>query len=136
MKNKEERSYYEVFNYLIEKFNIDLKTVLVDFEIAIVNSIRKVFPYSVVYGFNFHFGQTICRKIKNVGLSEEYKNNGKVRKIFRMLLNLSYFPSKLKEKAYETLLKSINNLQYERKFEDLKIFRKNVYWKLFKIPNV
>ncbi|XP_060857637.1 uncharacterized protein LOC132935179 [Metopolophium dirhodum] len=51
-------------------------TVVVDFEIAIHNAIKNIWPTVQIHGCNFHLCQNWYRKIQQLGLTNDY-NNGK-----------------------------------------------------------
>lgn len=49
-------------------------TVVVDFEIAIHNSIKNIWPTVQIHGCNFHLCQNWYRKIQQLGLTNDYNN--------------------------------------------------------------
>lgn len=63
MPNKQERSYERVFTTL--KQNLPRwtpLTMIVDFEIAVINVIRKIFSDVKLLGCNFNFKQALAKK--------------------------------------------------------------------------
>jgi transposase-like protein len=70
MKNKNENSYITVFEKLKEILKITANYIIIDFENALLNSIKKVFQNAMIKGCSFHFGQSIWRKVQSVGLSD------------------------------------------------------------------
>lgn len=63
MPNKQERSYERLFIAL--KKNLPYwnpVTMIVDFEIAVINVIKKMFPHIKLQGCNFHFKQALAKK--------------------------------------------------------------------------
>lgn len=67
------------YKEMLEKLKVitSLKTIIfkIDFEIAVFNALNNVFPNFRVSFRSFHFGKLIWRKIQNLGLFCEYKNN-------------------------------------------------------------
>jgi len=65
---------------------LNLKRILVDFEVAIHSAIANVWPEIEIKGCRFHLGQSWWRKIQEIGLSAEYKDRssevGKFLKYF------------------------------------------------------
>ena len=74
MMTKTERDYERVFNKVKEITNIKPLYFGVDYEKGLSNALRSVFNVKIRYCF-FHFGQSIWRKIQQIGLSVEYNNN-------------------------------------------------------------
>lgn len=56
-------------------FNLNPSAFVVDFEVAIHNLIKSVWPSSSITGCRFHLTQSWFRKIQELGLVVEYKNN-------------------------------------------------------------
>ena len=50
------------------------RAFLVDFESAVIKSFMEKFPETSIRCSRFHFGQSILRKIRELGLISEYKN--------------------------------------------------------------
>jgi len=80
MTNQTENSYKIMFtalnNFAIEhninfKDNSDLE-IITDFEIAAINAINDVFPFSMHSACFFHFSQNIYRHIQKEGLTTKY----------------------------------------------------------------
>ncbi|XP_045500699.1 uncharacterized protein LOC123706206 [Colias croceus] len=63
MPNKQERSYERLFISLKEHLpNWAPLTMIVDFEVAVINVIKNVFPGVKLQGCNFHFKQALAKK--------------------------------------------------------------------------
>ncbi|KAE9524358.1 hypothetical protein AGLY_015397 [Aphis glycines] len=65
-----------VFALLHDKNSHTYITVVVDFKMAIHNAIKNIWPTVQIHGCNFHLCQNWYRKIKQLGLTNDY-NNGK-----------------------------------------------------------
>lgn len=71
MPNKQERSYEQLFTSLIQKLpNWKPITMIVDFETAVINAIKKTFPDVILIGCNFHFKQALAKKAHALQLND------------------------------------------------------------------
>ncbi|GFQ94595.1 uncharacterized protein TNCT_497681 [Trichonephila clavata] len=62
------------------------------FEVTAINSCMLEFPSSTISGCNFHFNQCLRRKIQEMGLVKEYKENEDIGNVCRMISALAYLP--------------------------------------------
>ena len=79
MKWKSEDKYRSVWNDLLTictERNLRLKPSIihVDFEQAMHNVLKEIFPHAQLKCCRFHLAQAWWRKIQSVGLSNEYRN--------------------------------------------------------------
>ena len=70
----------ETYTLLLQKVrssnsNAHRKSIMIDFERAMINSIVKVFPYVEVKGCFFHLCQNTYKKIQEAGLSSLYNKD-------------------------------------------------------------
>lgn len=72
----------------IPNFNPDIITM--NFEAAAIKAINNIFPRTQISGRNYHFNQALWRKVQNVGLVDEYKNNEEICLIIRMCSALAF----------------------------------------------
>ncbi|XP_051157418.1 uncharacterized protein LOC127279226 [Leptopilina boulardi] len=80
LPNKRETTYIDCFKKLCmlceeNGFHLNPSALVVDFEVAIHNSIKTVWPSSTIIGCYFHLSQSWFRKIQELGLVVDYKNN-------------------------------------------------------------
>ncbi|XP_065683470.1 uncharacterized protein LOC136096235 [Hydra vulgaris] len=68
---------------------------MVDYEAAILNALKSSFPNIRITGCRFHFGQSILKKIKAVGLQTEYVHDNVIRKWGKKYIALCMLPSYL-----------------------------------------
>ena len=128
MSNKSERLYTKVLNNVVNKlktFNIDLKSLtnqlMNDFEVGLRNSIKKIFPDSILDGFYFHYIKILWNHAKLNGLCK--KNKLKTTKMFIFLLKVMPFVEydenenffKELETYFEVVVKYKKFLKYYKK---------------------
>lgn len=91
LPDKSTNTYTNMFKALVEKcesHNLHLcpNEMYIDFEVAIHNAARIVWPTINIKGCRFHLGQNWWKKIQTLGLSRQYKNSksekGKFLKLF------------------------------------------------------
>lgn len=86
--------------------NVQLKPkfVLSDFEKAVINTVKELFPESLSFGcFFFHYSQNIIKHISSKGLKPAYCNEKEVFMAVKKLQGLSFLPSARIVEAYEEL---------------------------------
>nr|CAI5865114.1 unnamed protein product [Callosobruchus analis] len=79
LKNKAISTYLNLLHILKEKCDLmgcvlNPKTVVIDFEIAVHLSVEEVWQETQIIGCRFHLAQSWWRKIQQLGLASEYKN--------------------------------------------------------------
>lgn len=76
LQDKSEESYVRIFQKLLElKPTLNPRSCLSDFEKAIQNAVSRVFNGVEVVGCLFHLGQCLWRKVQELHLAEDYRNN-------------------------------------------------------------
>ena len=69
MKTKNKYSYNKLFEWLskvIKEEVIKEKNIILDFERASMNALKKFFTSSKLFGCNFHLGQIVWRRVQNM----------------------------------------------------------------------
>ena len=75
---------------------VDLKIAVrhLEFEIAVHEAVRSVWPNVIIKACQFHLGQAWYRKIQNLGLSKEYKDlESDIGMLLKTFFGLSYLDS-------------------------------------------
>ncbi|XP_060849551.1 uncharacterized protein LOC132928713 [Rhopalosiphum padi] len=72
--------------------NFNPESFTLDFEISTIQSIKQIFPNAEIYGCNFHFNQSLWRKVQNIGLASNYKDDADIRLHVRMCSALAHIP--------------------------------------------
>ncbi|CAF0785429.1 unnamed protein product [Brachionus calyciflorus] len=76
-------------------YNLQPKTIMSDFEIAVIKAVRNVFPTCATQGCYFYYIQCIWKNIKEKGLTTDYKKNEDTRKSFDKIKSLAFLPQNL-----------------------------------------
>ena len=79
------------------------KTIMTDFEVAMINAIQIEFQQTVNRGCFFHFSQCIFRRIQENGLKREYEANPEIAITLKMLPALAFVPIQDIVDAFENL---------------------------------
>ena len=88
--------------------NLNPRTGLIDFELAIKNSLEIVFPGVQVKGCYFHFTQNIWRKIQANGLQERYQQDVQFVEEVRMIAALAFVPENDVRRVFHGLSNNID----------------------------
>ncbi|KAF0759758.1 MULE domain-containing protein [Aphis craccivora] len=89
LPNKTNR-LFKLIKEHIPNFNPDIITI--DFEAATIQAIKDVFSNTQISGCNYHFNQSLWRKVQNIGLVDEYRDNDEIRINIRMCSALALIP--------------------------------------------
>lgn len=91
LKNKKQSTYEKMF-FIIKTLNSELtpNTIISDFEYASLKAIKNSFLNANLKCCQFHLGQSIIRKVKELNLYYDYLNNMNTRKFIRSLIGLTY----------------------------------------------
>ena len=93
MSRRMKDNYINILEYLKRKLTrISVQCVVMDFEQAVWGAFRSVFPSINLRGCSFHWGQTVWRKIQDVGLAPAYRERRNTHKYLRELLCLLFLP--------------------------------------------
>ena len=99
LPDKQTTTYHRLFT-LIQSKCIDHRialspsTIIVDFEVAVHNVVRSVFPNSTLHGCLFHYGQALSRKLQELGLSSNrHSDRDAIMKWFRLFIGVAFVPS-------------------------------------------
>lgn len=95
LTNKSQQTYRSTFDTLITictdlNLNFKPKRIISDFEIAIQNAAKLVWPDIIIFCCKFHLTQNWFRKIQNLGLSSEYKNQTVIGKYLKLFFGIPY----------------------------------------------
>lgn len=89
LPNKKQETYERLFDLIKQHFDIDMAAVKCDYEMALINGIKKAFPNTQITGCYYHLNKAVWKKASELGLTE----NKECRKIVRVCSNLPLLPS-------------------------------------------
>ncbi|XP_055342131.1 uncharacterized protein LOC129590783 [Paramacrobiotus metropolitanus] len=84
--------------------NVGPKYMIMDFEQSAIKAFGTVFPESVIGGCNFHLGQSVHRKLVDLGHKLAYANDPEFSLNCRMVLALAFVPPTDVERVFNELL--------------------------------
>ncbi|XP_031639266.1 uncharacterized protein LOC116351317 [Contarinia nasturtii] len=127
MSNKKEETYNEIFEFMLRLAPINPTDFMVDFEMAAMNSVTRYFPLADLHGCHFHFGQSVWRKIQEVGLQKQYNEDEEFALNLRMLVALAFVPVDDVIKAYEELVETAFFNSDDPKIDELLDYFQSTY---------
>lgn len=91
LPNKMKASYVKLFRSILEAVpEWNPRIIHIDFEMSAISAIREVLPLCEIYGCYFHFRQCLWRKVQEIGLVMEYKDNAEVRLTIQMCAAVAF----------------------------------------------
>ncbi|KAG0442705.1 hypothetical protein DMUE_0071 [Dictyocoela muelleri] len=113
MTNKNEESYYQVFEYLKLNGMSDPEHINIDFELALYNSLKKCFPLTQLRGCLFHLSQIIVRYLKPSFINR-YKYDSDFKTYVKYMYFLAFIPvEKIKTEFIKILSLKKSEIEYE-----------------------
>lgn len=104
MSRKRKRDYKEVMQCIKEVIpEVNLRTVVADFESSFWKAVRSVFPDIAIKGCSFHWRQAVWRKVDSLGLRVPYLTSGAIHSYIKEVLALSYIPAEHIKPTFENL---------------------------------
>lgn len=122
LEDKKESTYQSLFTLIKSALDLTkIETVMVDFEIAIHNALRNVFPNIKVKGCWFHFTQAIMKKVRKMGLMAKYNKNAKFKSLVQNLFDLVLVPITEISSLFKKIKNSMMKLDEEDKVYQVKL---------------
>lgn len=93
LPNKKQDTYMRLFTSIknkVPKWNPEV--ISVDFEIAAIQALKCLFPDAKITGCNYHFNQSLWRKVQELGLVTDYNSSEDIRLHVRMCAALAHLP--------------------------------------------
>ncbi|CAF1028088.1 unnamed protein product [Brachionus calyciflorus] len=82
---RKNQAIYEKMLFVIKSFlSKDPISFNVDFELAFLNAVKKVFPGSIVNGCYFHFRKSMRSKIQDLGLTVDCRLNKEINRCLKI----------------------------------------------------
>lgn len=106
---KQLETYIEVYRVLQELEGVFIPAaVKTDFEIGGILALMRSFPGNVISGCQFHLGQNITKRLKELNLWYRYLECHLIKKFVKSLIALSYVREDLVLETFEELRNHIN----------------------------
>ena len=77
--------------------------IVIDFEVALIQELRRELPGSRIDGCFFHFCKAIWRHIQQLGLSGPYMANAELKTLLRSVMALGFLPVNFVRISYRNL---------------------------------
>lgn len=119
MSRKTEECYKHLFVTLKKTFPLNGKSFMTDFELAIRNALRSVYPEVSQYTCWFHFCQAAKRKCsKFPSFVNDIKNNENIKKAYYKLLALPLLPPNHIVSCFQMVKSELTDVKSAKKFLD------------------
>ena len=128
MLNKDTGSYRQVLQALkiavrqATGHRLRLRTVIVDFELAAINAFQSEFPHSNVKGCYFHLNQAFWKHIQELGLTRAYRDDRRVKKLFKKIMALGFLPIPHVIRSFWNLRTSRRTRRLVARYPNLDVF--------------
>ena len=96
--------------------------IVCDFEIALWGAVQMEFPAAALSGCYFHWTQSLWRKVQDLGLAGQYRQNRQLRKLVRKAMALGFLPLALVRISFQQLLHSQNTQRLIQTYPELQEF--------------
>lgn len=105
LPNKTEQTYIKLLQEIknVLPAGAGPRTIMTDFELAMINAVQQELPDTVHRGCFFHFSQCIFRHIQSNGLQREYEQNPQTALTLKMLPALAFVPTNDVVNAFDHL---------------------------------
>ncbi|XP_030745753.1 uncharacterized protein LOC115874674 [Sitophilus oryzae] len=104
MERRTRPLYDAIFTYLSGTFDgFRNKTIITDYESALVASLRALYPDASLKGCFFHFCQALLRQAKTLGVLRQIRGHINGRKLLRKYYALALLPVAMVEEAFNSL---------------------------------
>ncbi|XP_041369639.1 uncharacterized protein LOC121383615 [Gigantopelta aegis] len=113
---------------------LDPATVQTDVELAAIRPVVREFPNAEVKGCYFHYCQALWRKVQNLGLAVQYKEDPPVQQWIRRAARLALLPLNEVQDAWIEAMDSTPNVPRAQEFNDYMIVNWIDYDARFPLP--
>lgn len=94
-----------IVNYCQENLQLRVwpKRITIDFEAAMIKTLREAFPFCRIHCCFFHFGQNIYKKIVGLGLKKKYAKDVNFSLEVKKVIALAFLKPSLIPSEFEKL---------------------------------
>lgn len=124
MTNKTTEAYQDVFKFIeAQSFKVQPSLVMTDYEEALRNAIKNVWPNCDIRGCEFHYKQAINRRCRTDPILKELlKKSFSARKIKRMLMSIPLLPANKILEGYKIIQDFAKEKKMDRQFAELFLY--------------
>jgi hypothetical protein len=109
-RRKDQNTYDRIFQFLKDRRpNLSPLTVMIDFEMAVIQSLQHHFPEAEIQGCLFHFGQCLWRNVQRLGLQGWYRDDANNALIIKSFQALAFVPPNRVTEAFQELMGSLDD---------------------------
>lgn len=127
MTRKTTECYSSVFKYIEEKFQLEPREIITDFEQAMRKALNEQYPDTVLWGSWYHYCAALRKKHLKLGMNKLLKESDTAKKIKKMLMSLPLLPPENFKEGYEHIKHSAKNWNLAEAFDNVfKYFQS--YW--------
>lgn len=127
MSKKTEEAYHNLFKYIEDRiFNLEADSFTTDYEKAMRNGVKSVYPNVVMVACWFHYTQAVRRKCSKIGnFFYQCSNNEIIDRLFDKFLAIPHLPPNNIREAFSLLKLAVNCMTNKEPFEEfLKYYEK------------
>ena len=77
--------------------------IITDFEYSLLLALETEFPNAQLRACYFHFCQSLWRRVQNLGLAVQYRNNRRLKKLVLKVMALGHLPMALVRQNFRML---------------------------------
>jgi len=110
LPNKRQETYDRLFGLIKTIWPLFNPTsISLDFEMAVINSVRQVFPRAELHGCLFHLTKSIRRQLSENGLLQRSSAEPRFALHARMIVALAFVPIDNLDDAFDALSNQLAN---------------------------
>lgn len=98
------------------------RVVVSDFELSLLIAVETELPRARRCCCYFHFCQSLYRRIQQLGLTMEYRNNDRVKEFLQKLMSLGYLPLPLVRQNFHLFITSRRSVRLMDRYPALREF--------------
>lgn len=132
MSRKTQIAYEDVFEYISEHiFPLSSsQSFTSDYEMAMRNALRKLYPEAKMVACYFHYTQAVKRKLSQLReATDEVTNNDEAKSIYQRLQCLPLLPPEFIVDAFKELVREANKLKNKEALRSFLIYMKEQWIK-------
>ncbi|CAF1391294.1 unnamed protein product [Adineta ricciae] len=103
LPGKGEPVYKELIDIILQNIDKHPTSITIDFECAVGNVIKRMFPSTKVTACFFHFKQNLWKKVKELNLVQLFLNDREVRHQLKNFACLAFVPEQYVTEEFEKL---------------------------------